>query len=495
MGHHRRRILLALALVCTAAAALRFATLDAQSLWYDESVTAQLMAPRLGGMLHALPDSESTPPLYYVLAWLWTQLLGTGEGGLRSLSALLGAATVPVVWALGRRLGGDRAALIAAALAAVNPMLVWFSQEARSYALLTLLGALSALLWLRALEQPRNGRLVAWGAVAALALGTHYFAAFLVAPQALWLALRVPGPRSKAIALALPAMAGAALVPLALDQRSNEGAAFIGQSSLATRLAQIPKQFLIGYDAPAEALITILAAVAMFIAVAGLVLALRRPAALEGTRRRDTSRLIALAAAALALPLAALAVGEDHVLARNMIAVLPLLLALAAAGFAAAGELLPRPAAAAPVAFACALGVVTVIAVAGDKALQRDDWRGAARALGPIDGVRIVAAPAGALAPLRYYLPHVHAFTHGAAVTREVDYLALALRDDNTRPRPPRPAAAPLPVPGFAETGHTLTPEFTVLRLRARTPQPVYSSAVATGLDGKPAAALLVSRP
>jgi len=270
---------LALALACAAAAALRFATLDAQSLWYDESVTAQLMASQLGGMFHALPDSESTPPLYYVLAWLWTQLFGTGEAGLRSLSALLGTATVPIVWALGRRLGGDRAALIAAALAAVNPMLVWFSQEARSYALLTLLGALSALLWLRALEQPRSGRLVAWGAVAALALGTHYFAVFLVAPQALWLALRVPGPRAKTIALALPAAAGAALVPLALDQRSNEGAAFIGQSSLATRLAQIPKQFLIGYDAPAEALITILAAVAMLTAVAGLVLAQRRRAA------------------------------------------------------------------------------------------------------------------------------------------------------------------------------------------------------------------------
>ena len=487
--------MLALALACAAAAALRFATLDAQSLWYDESVTAQLMASQLGGMLHALPDSESTPPLYYVLAWLWTQLFGTGEAGLRSLSALLGTATVPIVWALGRRLGGDRAALIAAALAAANPMLVWFSQEARSYALLTLLGALSALLWLRALEQPRSGRLVAWGAVAALALGTHYFAVFLVAPQALWLALRVPGLRAKTIALALPAAAGAALVPLAPDQRSNEGAAFIGQSSLATRLAQIPKQFLIGYDAPAEALITVLAAVAMLTAVAGLVLAQRRRAAPDATRRKDTSRLVALAAAAFGLPLGALAFGEDHLLARNVIAVLPLLLALAATGLAAAGELLPRPADMAPAAVACALGVVTVIAVAGDKALQRDDWRGAARALGRIDGVRIVAAPAGALAPLRYYLPHVHAFTHGAAITPEVDYVALALRGENTRPRPPRPAAAPLQLPRFAETKRTLTQEFTVLRLRAHTPQPVYSSAVATGLDGKPAAALLVSRP
>lgn len=491
----RRSLVLALALVLAVAAALRFATLDAQSLWYDESVTAQLMAGSLGDMLHALPGSESTPPLYYVFAWLWTQLAGTGEVGLRSLSALLGTATVPVVWALARRLGGDRAALIAAALAAANPMLVWFSQEARSYALLTLLGALSALLWLRALEQPRARRLVGWGAVAALALGTHYFAVFLVAPQALWLALRTPGLRARAVALALPLVAGAALVPLALDQRSNEGAAFIGQSSLASRLAQIPKQFLIGYDAPAEALMTAFAAGAMLTAVAGLVLTQRRRAALEGARRGDTSRLLGLAAAALALPLIALAAGEDHLLARNVIAVLPLLIALAGAGFVAAGQLLPRAATVAAVAVACVLGGATVIAVAGDKELQRDDWRGAARALGRIDGPRIVVAPKGAIVPLRYYLPHVHPFIGGGAVTFEVDYVALALRNDNTRPRPPRPAVAPLLTRGFEETGRAQTPQYTVLRLRARRSTPVFASAVLVGLDGKPAASLLVSPP
>ena len=136
-----------------AGAALRFATLDAQSLWYDEAVTAHLMTLCLPDLWRAIPDSESTPPLYYVLEWLWTHVFGTGEVGLRSLSALLGTATIGVVWALGRRLGGERAGLAAAALVAFNPMLVWFSQEARGYALLALLGALSALLWLRALEQ------------------------------------------------------------------------------------------------------------------------------------------------------------------------------------------------------------------------------------------------------------------------------------------------------------------------------------------------------
>jgi uncharacterized membrane protein len=164
----------AFGLVILAGAALRFATLDVQSLWYDEAVTAHLLSMPLTDMLSAIPDSESSPPLYYLLAWLWAHFVGVGEVSLRMLPALFGTATIPVVWALGRRMGGERAGLFAAALVAVNPMLVWFSQEARVYSLLALLAAGLSLLWLRALDAPRPGRLLAWGAVAALALATHY---------------------------------------------------------------------------------------------------------------------------------------------------------------------------------------------------------------------------------------------------------------------------------------------------------------------------------
>ena len=63
-------------LIVAAGAVLRFVTLDSQSLWYDEAVTAQLLQMDFGAMLRAIPDSESTPPLYYVLAWLWTHVFG-----------------------------------------------------------------------------------------------------------------------------------------------------------------------------------------------------------------------------------------------------------------------------------------------------------------------------------------------------------------------------------------------------------------------------------
>src|SRR3712207_9410986 len=97
----RNRLLLAG--IVLLGAVLRFATLDGQSYWFDEAVTVRLLRMDLGDMLSAIPDSESTPPLYYVLAWFWTQLFGTGEVGVRTLSALVGTATIPVAYAIGAR--------------------------------------------------------------------------------------------------------------------------------------------------------------------------------------------------------------------------------------------------------------------------------------------------------------------------------------------------------------------------------------------------------
>ncbi len=451
----------ALGLVVAAGAALRFATLDVQSLWYDEAVTARLLRMDLGAMLRAIPDSESTPPLYYVLAWLWTQVLGAGEVGMRSLSALLGTAAVVAVWALGRRIGGDGAGLAAAALAAFNPLLHWFSQEARAYSLLALLAAGSALLWLRALEQPRSARrLLAWGAVAALALATHYYAAFLVAPQALWLALRAPGLRARAAALALPLAAGAALAPLALAQRANDSAAFIGDRPLAERVAQVPKQFLVGYDAPAEALLAVLTGLVALVALAGLARRLAdRRAPARG--RSDLRALTAIAGAALALALLAALAGEDHLITRNVLALLPLAAALAGAGLAALGA---APAIAATAA-ACGLGLVAIAGVAADRSLQREDWRGAARALGPAAERRVLAvSPASGAVALRHYLPAARPVAAVPAPALELDVILMDRHGSG-----PSPADAALVTAAAGlQPEVTRRETFSILRFRTR---------------------------
>jgi mannosyltransferase len=481
-----------LALICIAGAALRFATLDTQSLWYDEAVTAQLLRMDLSGLLHAIPASESSPPLYYALAWLWTHVFGTGEVGLRSFSALLGTATIPVVWALGRRIGGDRAALFAAALIAVNPMLVWFSQEARAYGLLVLLAALAALLWLRALQRPDATRAAAWGVVAALALATHYYAVFLVLPQAVWLVgARARDTRTRVAALAPVLVALVALAPLALKQRANDSASFIGDSALGTRILQVPKQLLVGYDSPAETLLAILSAIVLLVALRGLWAFVTTE---RGPGRDDAAQLAGLVTAALVLPALASLVGEDHLITRNLIAVAPLGAALAGAGLVQTERLWPalKPAA---LASACLLGVTAVVGVALDPRSQRDDWRGAVRALGHEPGARVlVATPASALAPLRYYLPGTRPLTEPAVETSEVDYIALSERSPGERPDPPRPEKTPTPAPALRLADEVRSDTFTVLRMRASPPIAISREVVAIGLDAKNAAVLVATR-
>ena len=102
-------------------AVLRLATLGLQSYEFDEGATLYVIRGWFTHMLHGVARYESTPPLYYVLAWVWSQAFGTGETGLRLFSAIAGVATVPVVYAVGRALGSRRIGLVAAAIVATSP--------------------------------------------------------------------------------------------------------------------------------------------------------------------------------------------------------------------------------------------------------------------------------------------------------------------------------------------------------------------------------------
>ncbi len=169
------------------AAVLRFARIGHQGFWFDEGNTALLVHFSPGKMLGLIPQTESTPPLYYCLAWVWARIFGYGETGLRSLSALAGVASVPLVYGAAAKLISRRGGLIAAALVACNPYLVWYSQEARSYSLLVTLTAASLLAFAYARAMPTPRRLLLWVLACGLALATHYYALLVIVPEALWL--------------------------------------------------------------------------------------------------------------------------------------------------------------------------------------------------------------------------------------------------------------------------------------------------------------------
>ncbi len=268
-----------LAAITLLAAVLRLGTLNLQSFWYDEAFTpVHVLHPGLAATLRAFVHTENTPPLWYILAWGSSRLFGTGEVALRLPSALAGIATVPVAWGIGRELAGRRAALVTAALVAVNPLFVWYSQEARAYACFVLFVALALFCCLRADHRPMaDGSASRWLALfalsGALALLSHYFAVFLLIPMALWLLRRRERLRATLPAVAALALVGLALLPLIVAQ-GGHGTQWIGEWSLSARLEAIPQYYLTGYSAaPLGHGVELLVALAI---LAGIGLALWR---------------------------------------------------------------------------------------------------------------------------------------------------------------------------------------------------------------------------
>jgi mannosyltransferase len=387
--------------VTALAAVLRFATLGVQSYHHDEIVTAsRVLRDGFGHAMDAVGFSESAPPLYYALAWIWTQATGTGEFGLRSLSALAGVATVPVAYLIGLELRGRRAGLWAAALVAVNPMLLWYSQEARAYALFALLCATSLLYCVRALRRGSRRDFTLWGIASALALATHYFAVFPVAAEAVWL-LRRRG-RAGLAGLGIVALSALALAPLAIHQMSSGHAEWIGNFSLGHRLWETATTFFAGEtgDIIARPEHPALALVPLALALAALALLAARGDR-EQRRAAAIPLSVSLAAVGVPLALALLAPGKDYVLARNLLpALVPLLLAVAIGLTSPAARRLGTVLGAALLAYSLAFCVWASFS----PDLQRPDWSAVAGRLGEPRAPRAIVTWALGEASLRYYL-------------------------------------------------------------------------------------------
>ncbi|MCA9943889.1 MAG: hypothetical protein KC449_10430 [Anaerolineales bacterium] len=197
--HHRWLLVLILLL----AFGLRVHNLEVQSFWNDEGNSARL-SERSVALIIEGTASDIHPPLYYLLLNQWRKLVGDSEFGLRSLSLFAGLLVVPLAFVLGRfvergqaehrvsQRGGLLLGLVAAGLLAINPGMVYYSQETRMYALLGLLAALATVLLLRWLSVSSKQYSVfskqysvigknsfVWGGAyvlcAAAGLYTHYF--------------------------------------------------------------------------------------------------------------------------------------------------------------------------------------------------------------------------------------------------------------------------------------------------------------------------------
>ncbi|HPQ70297.1 MAG TPA: glycosyltransferase family 39 protein [bacterium] len=188
MDDHARRDRWLVAAATALAALLRFWHIGRQSFWDDEVATFRAAGLTLRQIWTDIPLIDSNPPLIYTALHFW-RALGENEFALRSLSALLGVAAVPVAYLLLRRLVGRSRAAAGALLLAIEPLAVYCGQETRYNTLVTLFCLLALWAFVELLRRPHWRWLPALAAATALAIYSHYFSFFIVAAMLVLLVL------------------------------------------------------------------------------------------------------------------------------------------------------------------------------------------------------------------------------------------------------------------------------------------------------------------
>jgi uncharacterized membrane protein len=457
----RRVVWLALGLLTAIAAALRLPFLSHQSLWLDEIYTRTIVGRHgLAAIWRNVQATESTPPLYYLAAKLSTVLFGSrSAAAMRAPSALALTAAVPVAYFAFRRLIGERPALAAAAFVAVNPLLVNYSTDARSYGLLVLTALLSVWGLAAVLESGRQRAFAGWAAASVACVWTHYFGAFTVIGEAVVLLTLRPQARRATLAWCVAIVACTApLIPLLAHQNGSEDSAFITGISLLTRLEQTVRQFGMGANVPRA-----------WLEGAGLVvLGVGVVAGAVGAWRRSGPRIVlALPLFTAVVPLAIGMVGiEDRFYVRNVIAALPLVGALAAPALLRAR--------ATPLVVYLVLATLTSVWVATNWRYEQADWRTAIVRAQAMDGSAPVITVGTDSRPVAVtYLGR--APTDRTVPTADVLVIVQPYRGPGDRALVPAsvPGSVSQGLSGFTTIRETVVHGFRLILMRSSRPKPL----------------------
>ena len=156
-----------------------------QSLWLDESIQALALMGRMGPLLtYALADYQ--PPLYHLIGYVSTHIFGYSEIALRLPSLLSGIFTVYFMVKIGELIGSKKNGLIAGLLAATNPLLIYYSQEGRTYAMTTLFVTASFYYFLELLKQKTKKSYMLYVLFTILFLWTSYLSWFALLAQGVY---------------------------------------------------------------------------------------------------------------------------------------------------------------------------------------------------------------------------------------------------------------------------------------------------------------------
>jgi hypothetical protein len=171
--------------------ALRCFGLGNSDLWLDEAVSYFVSRkPALEILAYSAANLREHPPGYYLFLHGWMQVAGQSEFALRFLAVMGGMLSVALVLTVARRWFGDRLALLAAILMAVQPMGVQYGREARMYTWTMAAVLLGVYLLDRAIARNRWRDWGLFGLVTLVSLSLHYLTILLLVAYGLFLAIR-----------------------------------------------------------------------------------------------------------------------------------------------------------------------------------------------------------------------------------------------------------------------------------------------------------------
>jgi hypothetical protein len=200
---------------------LRLSLLGAGSLWLDELWTVDAVSRSLREMIGARLVSDSNPPLWTVLTWIWLRAAGTYDPAILRLLPLgfsLTAVAAPLVGAA--KMPSLRPTmLVVSALTALSLFSLAFSVELRSYSMMIAFGMAATVVWsgLLAGDLPRRGACIfLFSLTGALTGFSHYYGHLLYLGELLVLALAWAPIRPRRPLATLLGWGSLSLVPVAV---------------------------------------------------------------------------------------------------------------------------------------------------------------------------------------------------------------------------------------------------------------------------------------
>lgn len=441
------------------AAALRFPFLGHQSLWFDEIYTRDILgAKSLTGLWEHIRNTESTPPLYYFIGWLFG---GRSAADMRAIPAAALVLSVPVAFLAFRQLIGERAALATAWILAVTPILVSYATDARAYGLLVLTGLLTVWAFAALLDSDGWVPYLLWALASIACVWTHYFGGFLVGAEVVILFFVRQDMRRATIAWTVVVLVFLApLVPLIAHQTGDERSAYIVGISLGSRLTTTVRQFAMGANVPRSWLEAAGLAIWCVAAAAGALQAL--------AEREGSGIILGLVVISFGVPLLMGVINfEDRFYVRNVITAVPLLAALMAPVMLRLRAI--------PLLAYSVLAIVTSVWVATNWRYEQADWRGAVKQVESIDARAPVLAIAAKSQPVvRTYLNR-YPVPSQRLRTRQAWIVVQPVRAAHDRALNPAPVPT---LPGFTPTRTILHDAFQLVLVRARRPTQVRTGTI-----------------